>query len=192
MLGLKLNHVSKRGHWCVLLWFGTCRFPHFLQGDLTDTCEHDCPISSEAVLKDMGKLTSWVQKKRWYKRKPCVYFIGLLPDTQNYGLRMHRKCRERFLRHWLQRKLLDSDPGMHHGTCITHVPWCMSGSLTRVGGENVSGIPGACATRHFAYLVRGPWDILVSHCVWNMTILDILSYILCHSVMWSKLEFQRH
>ena len=23
-----------------------------------------------------------------------------------------------------------SDPGMHHGTCVTHVPWCMSGSLT--------------------------------------------------------------
>ena len=23
-----------------------------------------------------------------------------------------------------------SDPDMHHGTCITHVPWCMPGSLT--------------------------------------------------------------
>ena len=31
-------------------------------------------------------------------------------------------------------KPLVSDPGMHHGT---HVPWCMSGSLTRGGGENV-------------------------------------------------------
>ena len=35
---------------------------------------------------------------------------------------------------------------MHHGTCVTHVPWCMSGSLTHVGGENVPGIPGACAS----------------------------------------------
>ena len=26
-----------------------------------------------------------------------------------------------------------------------HVPWCMSESLTRRGGENVPGIPGACA-----------------------------------------------
>ena len=56
-----------------------------------------------------------------------------------------------------------SDPDMHHGTCVTHVPWCMSGSLTSVflwigGGENVPGIPGACATRNIAYLVRGPWD----------------------------------
>ena len=23
-----------------------------------------------------------------------------------------------------------SDTDMHHGTCVTHVPWCMSGSLT--------------------------------------------------------------
>ena len=23
-----------------------------------------------------------------------------------------------------------SDADMHHGTCVTHVPWCMSGSLT--------------------------------------------------------------
>ena len=22
-----------------------------------------------------------------------------------------------------------SDPSMHHGTCVTHVPWCMPGSL---------------------------------------------------------------
>ena len=34
---------------------------------------------------------------------------------------------------------------MHHGTCVTHVPWCMSGSLTCGDGENVPGIPGACA-----------------------------------------------
>ena len=23
-----------------------------------------------------------------------------------------------------------SDPDMHHGTCVTHMPWCMPGSLT--------------------------------------------------------------
>ena len=47
------------------------------------------------------------------------------------GLRMRRECRERFPRYHLQRKPLVSDPGMH-------VPWCMSGSLTRGGGENAS------------------------------------------------------
>ena len=53
------------------------------------------------------------------------------------------------------------DPDMHHGTCVTHVPWCMSGSLTsgflwsRWRGKR-SRYPGACATRTFTYLVRGP------------------------------------
>ena len=50
-----------------------------------------------------------------------------------------------FPRRRLQRKPLVSDPGMHHGTCVTHVPRCMSGSLTRACGENVPDIPGACA-----------------------------------------------
>ena len=55
-----------------------------------------------------------------------------------------------------------NDPDMNHGTCVTHVPWCMSGSLTgdflwsRWRG-NVPGIPSACATRNFVYLLRGPW-----------------------------------
>ena len=78
--------------------------------------------------------------------------MGLLPDTQNCWLRMRREFRERFPRHRFQRKPLVSDPGMHHDTCVTHVPWCMSGSLTRGGGENVPGIPGACAIHNF---VRG-------------------------------------
>ena len=68
---------------------------------------------------------------------------------------MRRECRERFPRH--QRKPLVSDPGMYPGTCVTHVLWCMPGSLTRSGGENVPDIPGACATRNVAYLARDPW-----------------------------------
>ena len=75
---------------------------------------------------------------------------------------MHRGCRERFPRHRLQRKLLVSDPGMHHSTCVTHVPWCMSGSLTRGGGENVPRIPSACVTHNFTYLARGPLHIYQS------------------------------
>ena len=37
--------------------------------------------------------------------------------------------------HRLQRKPLVTDPGMHHGTCVTHALWSMSGSLTRGGGK---------------------------------------------------------
>ena len=77
---------------------------------------------------------------------------------------MRRECRERLPRHRLQRKPLVSDPGMYHGTCVSHVPWCMSGSLIRGGGENVPGIPGACATRNFKYLARDPWRSLWRQC----------------------------
>ena len=54
-----------------------------------------------------------------------------------------------------------SDPVMHHGTCITHVPWCMPGSLTSGflwsrWRENVPSIPGVRVTPNFTYLVRGP------------------------------------
>ena len=52
------------------------------------------------------------------------------------------------------RKPLVSDHGMHHGTCITHVPWSRSDLLIRGGRENVPGIPGACGTRNFEYLER--------------------------------------
>ena len=82
--------------------------------------------------------------------------MGLLPDTYNCGLCIRRECPGRFPRHRLQRKPLVSDPGMHHDTCVMHVPWCMSGSLTSGEGENVHGIPGACATPNFMHLARGP------------------------------------
>ena len=64
----------------------------------------------------------------------------------------------KFPLHRLQMKQLVSYLGMHHCTCVTHVPWCMSGYLTRGCRENVPGIPGACATRHFTYLARGPYQ----------------------------------
>ena len=109
-----------------------------------------------------------------------AFSMGLLPDTQNWGLRMRRECRERFPRHRLQRKPLVSDPGMHHGTCVTHVPWCMSGSLTSGGGENVPGIPSACATRNFAYLVRGPCHgVMVIRCNTGFLIWDT-KHIACN------------
>ena len=38
---------------------------------------------------------------------------------------MRRECRERF-----PPPPLVSDPDMHHDTCVTHVPWCIPGSLT--------------------------------------------------------------
>ena len=106
--------------------------------------------------------------------------MGLLPDTQYCGLRMHRERRERFPRH---RGV--SDPGMQSRR-MKHVPWCMSKSLTHSGRENVPSIPGAWATRNIAYLVRGPWPSCFTYCLvcflWNkkfiiVTILYVISAI---------------
>ena len=51
-----------------------------------------------------------------------------------------------------------SDPDMHHGTCVTHVPWCMPGSLTsgflwnRRRGETFPAFP---AHAHPQFYVSG-------------------------------------
>ena len=133
---------------------------------------HRVPNNNHFVEALTLRSTTWVGNNYWLMKTSLlgrwqltlvlmnpqwVDYMDLLPDTQNCRLRMRRECRERFPRHRLERKPLVCDPGMHHGTCVTHMPWCMSGSLTRGGGENVPGIPGACATCNFAYLVRGPW-----------------------------------
>ena len=116
-------------------------------------------------------------KEKYVKRIACYLQknpMALLPDTQNCGLCMHSECRERFPRHQLQRKPLVSDPGMHHGTCVLHGPWCMSGSLNSGGGKNVPGIPGACAQRNCMYVAKAHavhtsqhiylQELLHSHC----------------------------
>ena len=75
-------------------------------------------------------------------------------------------CRERFPRHRVQRKPLVSDHDMHHDTCVTHVPWCMPGSPTRVGGENVPGILRIWQEAHGncrRYLVRHDGDMTWIH-----------------------------
>ena len=95
-------------------------------------------------------------------------------------------CRKRFPRPRLQRKPLVSDPGMYHGTCVTHVSWYMPESLTRGGRENVPGIHDACTTRNFAYLVRGQCTVLdlkltMSYFI-NMTLNTFPLIWLCNSM----------
>ena len=90
------------------------------------------------VLNSPKPVSTWPQQ--------CMHnqaiTMRLLPDTWNSGLRMRRESRERFPRHRFQRKPLVSDPGMHHGTCVTHARAVIHvGIATHGGGENVTGIP---------------------------------------------------
>ena len=90
----------------------------------------------------------------WPNINRClIWVMGLIPDTQNCGLRMRRDWRERFSRHRLQRKPLVSDHGIYHGTCVTS------------GGENVLDIPGACATLPIWQEAHG-WVTIIYSIIW--------------------------
>ena len=87
-----------------------------------------------------------------------------------------------FPHRWFQREPLVSDPGMHHGTCLTHLPWCMSGSLTCGDGENVPGIPGACAPAilRIRYEAHAGMAIVIHCTVW------IGWCLMCSGKCWSN------
>ena len=57
---------------------------------------------------------------------------------------------------------------MHHGTCVTHLPSCMSGSLTCGGGENFPEIPGACAPAILRIWQEAHWKYSEprQHCIY--------------------------
>ena len=90
-----------------------------------------------------------------------------------------------FPRRRFRSKSLVSDSGMHHGTCVTHVPWCMSGSLTRSDWGNFPGIPGACAPailRISQEAHGGRWVAL------TYTISNLVSLLLGYFVLRELLE----
>ena len=83
---------------------------------------------------------------------------------------MVQEYRERFTRHPLQRKSLGSDSGVHHGTYVTYVSWCMSGSLTRSGREIAHGIPGTWHSKLYASGKRpiGFWSSFTLQAIRNL------------------------
>ena len=83
--------------------------------------------------------------------------MGLLPDTQNCGCACAGNAGNVFpvtagkrSRH-ASRHVRHARAVMHAGIANLRFP------LKSAAGENVPGIPGACATCNFTYLVRGPW-----------------------------------
>ena len=69
-----------------------------------------------------------------------------------------RECRERFPRH-RRLAILTCITARASRTCRDACRDCwLTVSFEVGGGENVPGIPGACATRNFTYLVRGQWN----------------------------------
>ena len=133
---LKLIHVNKRGPWPIIWKFLTCNlkacardshfillfiFYHALLGfeivrfsislweHVIGTVIYDSPSASEEILKDLNQCISWASCQ--------IHKIASCACTGNAGN--------------VSPPPRVSDPDMHHGTCVTHGPWCMPRSLTR-------------------------------------------------------------
>ena len=81
---------------------------------------------------------------------PLIYHISICytqVTLASYQIRIIAGCAcagnagNVFPRRRFQRKLLVSDPGMHQGTCVTHVPWCMRDRLPAVTGKTFPAFP---------------------------------------------------
>ena len=98
-------------------------------------------------------------RRFWALRGKCH---GPLARWVKLRVRMRRECRERFpatagmrFRH-ASRHVRDARAVMHTGIAYPRFP------LNSAAGEIFPGIPVACATLNFTYLVRGPcWTILL-------------------------------
>ena len=100
-------------------------------------------------------------------------FHGPLARYVKLRVCMRRECWERFPRHLrlaISTCIMAGDARavMHAGIANWRFP------LKSVVGENVPGIPSACSTRNFTYLVRGP-------------LLEVTTYIVSLWGIWSKL-----
>ena len=89
---------------------------------------------------------------------------GLLSNTSNCGCTCAGNARNVFpattgkqSRH-ASRHVLDARAVMHAGIANSRFP------LNSTAGENVPGIPGACAKRNFTHLVRSPlWELCTEY-----------------------------
>ena len=96
-------------------------------------------LTCELELPHMGCFQALSVRNHLSDIHSCCKLLGNIRDLA----RLLHGSLTRYVKLWVA-------PGMP-GTCVTHVPWCMSGSLTRV-----PGIQGACAAHNFTYLARGP------------------------------------
>ena len=85
-----------------------------------------------------------------------------------------------------------SDPDMYHDTCVTHVPWCMSGSL-------ISGFQWSRwrekRSRHSRrmrnpqFCISGKWPMMALASKWHMTA-NIFQHASSNIHFWGKLAFR--
>ena len=117
---------------------------------------------------NISALQYWIPP-RWRIANVERISMGLLPDTQNFGCAcasnagiVYPATAGKRSRH-ASRHVRDERAVMHAGIANQQFP------LKSAVGENVPGIPGACATRSFTYQARCSWhDILEDAGNWTV------------------------
>ena len=150
----KLDKECTNNHWRVARWVGTLILPHFtnnlqpwsyicsylLQNKYHQSTHKNWSCSTRR------HLTKWSASQE--SRGVLISIWALFPISHTFGMLSFSKCTEERST-WASyqiRKIVGcayagnagnvspppkvSDPDMHHGTCVTHVPWCMTRSLT--------------------------------------------------------------
>ena len=110
----------------------------------------------------------------------CLGFLGFLPDTLNWGLRMHRECRERFPPPPTSKET-SSQRSLHASRHVRHARAVMHVGITypRWRGKP-SRHSRRMRTRNFTHLVKGPWwdDAVQVRFVYNDTQLLLIRMVL--------------
>ena len=139
--------------------------------------QYAIPISYPPCVKRFETSRCTLYTRLWYFESTRM---DLLPDPQSCGLHMRREYRERFPRHRLQRKPPVSEPGTQRGTCVTHVSWCMSGSLTCGAAEK---FPTHAQPAVLRISMCSPWR--VSWNIGNGSPTFLCWYWICYSALCS-------
>ena len=77
---------------------------------------------------------------------------------------MLRECQEPFLHHRLKRKPPVSDPGMHDGTCVTHVPGTCRDLWPAVAGKTFPAFPAHAQTTILRIWQEAHCNIILKNC----------------------------
>ena len=120
---------------------------------------HQRPMQCGSPMNDLNYGTqAWNESiTLWNDMDWVVFSMGLLPDTQNCGLRMCRECRERFPPP-PNLKETDSERSRHASRHVRHARAVMHVGIAypRWRGKR-SRHSRRMRICNFAYLVRGPW-----------------------------------
>ena len=97
-----------------------------------------------------------------------------------------------------------SDPDIHHGTCMTHVPWCIPGSLiscflwSSVTGKTVPAFQAHAQPAILCIWQEAHGDGIILYNWWNHRMLKVILFILAHESILNgtyccnTLQLQQH